>query len=112
MQSHHRSNAWNKDYLKVWWIEASRSQTTRLENALQILPLISGYGTRHHRHRLNIARSMGATYVPPPLQTFADLDSSERRRLGSECGSTCRSRCSPYHQTKTTCSLLMTTHRT
>src|SRR3546814_9527103 len=34
-QSHHRSNAWNKDYLKVWWIEASRSQTTRFENALR-----------------------------------------------------------------------------
>src|SRR3546814_857175 len=80
MQSHHRSNAWNKDYLKVWWIEASRSQTTRFENALQILPLISGYGTRHHRHRLNVARSMGAKYVPHPLQTFADLEGA------SPCG--------------------------
>src|SRR3546814_12057231 len=29
------------------------------------------------------------------------LDRSEERRVGKECVSTCRSRCSPYHYTKT-----------
>src|SRR3546814_16993595 len=35
--------------------------------------------------------------VPPHVEyTLTDL-SSEERRVGKECVSTCRSRCSPYH---------------
>src|SRR3546814_12343552 len=35
------------------------------------------------------------------LLALADLGRSEERRVGNECVSTSRSRCSPYHYTKT-----------
>src|SRR3546814_16117479 len=33
----------------------------------------------------------------PPIPQIPELARSEERRVGKECGSTCRSRWSPYH---------------
>src|SRR3546814_10322163 len=35
--------------------------------------------------------------VPPPVSGMFPHVRSEERRVGKECVSTCRSRCSPYH---------------
>src|SRR3546814_11053560 len=43
----------------------------------------------HHRDEIRTERR--------GRRNFTDLSRSEERRVGTECGSTCRSRWSPYH---------------
>src|SRR3546814_18229890 len=44
------------------------------------------------------------------LVAQADADRSEERRVGKECGSTCRSRLSPYHSKKKIKTIQSKTH--
>src|SRR3546814_13486873 len=56
-----------------------------------------GLADRYHPHcdpRLNAGPSIELAFL------LAEMLSSEERRVGKECVSTCRSRWSPYHYTK------------
>src|SRR3546814_13839299 len=60
-----------------------------------------GIGTAHHLNFESLLRKTGTQMMHVPYKgsslMMTDIVSSEERRVGKECVSTCRSRWSPYH---------------
>src|SRR3546814_3495861 len=61
--------------------------------------LLTGYVPQTGSRRMLITALLLAAMAPSPAATVATTRaaSSEERRVGKECVSTCRSRWSPYH---------------
>src|SRR3546814_12975521 len=60
----------------------------------------SAFEPAHHKKGLSYTPAIGLW--PRTLFLIVIVQRSEERRVGKECVSTCRSRCSPYHSKKQT----------
>src|SRR3546814_11802640 len=83
-------------------IEAARKLWTQQYGGEQVT-IAAPYRSYRQNNLWIIAGSAVAGHLGEGLLLVADADtSSEERRVGKECVSTCRSRWSPYHSKKTT----------